>query len=189
MDGICKQLSVRRRIIPGFLTHDNNLTTEWNLMKFWYVVQLIKLNNVSKFHQNSCIGLLNIMSQKSLVWSLRYDPTQHLETLIWRFLRHIALWWQESKLWNAFYFVLTEAGSYSSQHRQKKGYCILGDSSCTTRSMVILGLGSLKTHKIFTSSDHSHYFVLYTMTYNNSGKNRYAEPVHNKTMKIFKIRD
>ena len=30
---------------------------------------------------------------------------------------------------------------------------------------------------------------LYTMLYNNSAKNRYAEPVHNKTMKIFKIRD
>ena len=29
----------------------------------------------------------------------------------------------------------------------------------------------------------------YTMLYNNSAKNRYAEPVHNKTMKIFKIRD
>ena len=27
---------------------------------------------------------------------------------------------------------------------------------------------------------------LYTMLYNNSSKNRYAEPVHNKTMKIFK---
>ena len=29
----------------------------------------------------------------------------------------------------------------------------------------------------------------YTMLYNNSEKNRYAEPVHNKTIKIFKIRD
>ena len=32
------------------------------------------------------------------------------------------------------------------------------------------------------------HLALYTMLYNNSAKNRYAEPVHNKTMKIFKIR-
>ena len=31
--------------------------------------------------------------------------------------------------------------------------------------------------------------ALYTMLYNNSAKNRYAEPGYNKTMKIFKIRD
>ena len=35
---------------------------------------------------------------------------------------------------------------------------------------------------------HTH-LALYTMLYNNSTKNRYTEPVHNKTMKIFKIRD
>ena len=29
----------------------------------------------------------------------------------------------------------------------------------------------------------------YTMLYNNSAKNRYAEPVHNKTKQIQKIRD
>ena len=33
------------------------------------------------------------------------------------------------------------------------------------------------------------HLALYTMLYNNSAKNKYAEPVHNKTMKIFKIRD
>ena len=33
------------------------------------------------------------------------------------------------------------------------------------------------------------HLALYTMLYNNSAKNRYAEPVYNKTMKIFKIRD
>ena len=33
------------------------------------------------------------------------------------------------------------------------------------------------------------HLALYSMLYNNSVKNRYAEPVHNKTMKIFKIRD
>ena len=58
-----------------------------------------------------------------------------METLIQRFLRHIALWRKENKLWNAFYFVLTEAASYSSQYRQKKGYCILGDWSCPSISM------------------------------------------------------
>ena len=31
--------------------------------------------------------------------------------------------------------------------------------------------------------------ALYTMLYNNSAKCSYAEPVHNKTMKFFKIRD
>ena len=29
---------------------------------------------------------------------------------------------------------------------------------------------------------------LYTMLYNNSSKNRYAEPFHNNSMRIFKIR-
>ena len=75
---------MRSRIIPSgaiprFFSHDNNLTTELNLMKLWYVVQLIKLNNVLKFHQISSIisGLLISIDQKTLVWSLRYSPTQY----------------------------------------------------------------------------------------------------------------
>ena len=47
-----------------------------------------------------------------------------METLIWRFILHIAPWWRESELWKPFYFVLIEAGSCSSQYRQKKCYCI-----------------------------------------------------------------
>ena len=50
--------------IPGFLTHDNNLTNEKNLMKF---------------NQISYSGLLIIMGQKTVVWELRYDPTQQQE--------------------------------------------------------------------------------------------------------------
>ena len=33
------------------------------------------------------------------------------------------------------------------------------------------------------------HLALYTMLYTNSAKNRYAEPVHNKTKQISKIRD
>ena len=50
--------------IPGFLTHDINLTNEKNLMKF---------------NQISYSGLLIIIGQKTLVWELRYDPTQQQE--------------------------------------------------------------------------------------------------------------
>ena len=58
----------------GFLTHDNKLTTKWNLMKFWYVVQ--------KIIQISSSGWLLLCVKKTLVCSLRYDPTQHpLEAL------------------------------------------------------------------------------------------------------------
>ena len=46
-------------------------------MKFLYIGQLIKLNNVFKFHQISFSGLLIIMGKKTMVRSLRYDPTQH----------------------------------------------------------------------------------------------------------------
>ena len=53
---------VRGRIIPtgsipGFLTHDNNLTTAWNWRKFWYVVQLNILNNTSRFRSVVCLLL------------------------------------------------------------------------------------------------------------------------------------
>ena len=37
--------------IPGFLTHDNNLATARNLMKFLHAVQLIKLYNITNFIQ------------------------------------------------------------------------------------------------------------------------------------------
>ena len=59
-----------------------------------------------------------------------------METLIWRFILHIAPWWRESELWKPFYFVLIEAGSCSSQYRQKKCYCILGDWSSFSISLV-----------------------------------------------------
>ena len=49
-----------------------------------------------------------------------------METLIWCFLLHIALWWRESKLWKPFYFVPIEA------IQAKKGYCILDDWSCSS---------------------------------------------------------
>ena len=58
-----------------------------------------------------------------------------METLIWCFFLHIALWCQ-SKLWKPFYFVLIEAGSCFSQYKQKKGYCILGDWSCSGISII-----------------------------------------------------
>ena len=57
-----------------------------------------------------------------------------MKNLIWRFLLQVALWWREIKLWKPFYFVLIEAGSCSSQYRQKEGYCILGDWSCASKS-------------------------------------------------------
>ena len=41
------------------------------------VVQLIKLKNVSKYHYISFIWVLIMMGKTTLVWSLRYDPTQH----------------------------------------------------------------------------------------------------------------
>ena len=48
--------------IPRFLAPDNNLlTNKRNLIKFGYIVELITL----------------FMVKKTLVWSLRYDPTQH----------------------------------------------------------------------------------------------------------------
>ena len=46
-------------------------------MKFLHVAQFIDLNNLLKFHKISFSGLFYIMGQKTLVWSLRYDPTQH----------------------------------------------------------------------------------------------------------------
>ena len=46
-------------------------------MKFWYAVQLIKLNKVWKFNQMSFSCLLFIIGQKTIVWILRYDHTQH----------------------------------------------------------------------------------------------------------------
>ena len=39
----------------------------------------------------------------------------------------VAPWWRESKLRKPLYLVLIEAVSRSSQYRQKKVYCILGD--------------------------------------------------------------
>ena len=58
-----------------------------------------------------------------------------METLIWRFLLHIALWGREIELWKPSYFVLIEAGGCSNQYRQRKGYFIQGDWSCFSISM------------------------------------------------------
>ena len=48
-----------------------------------------------------------------------------METIIWCFILHIALWWQEGKLWN----VPANTG-------KKKGYCKLGNWSCSSISMI-----------------------------------------------------
>ena len=61
---------------PGWTLPDNDISIKWNLLKFWYVVQLIKLYNESKFDIISFTGLLIIMGKKTLVSSLRYDLTQ-----------------------------------------------------------------------------------------------------------------
>ena len=45
-------------------------------MIFLYAVELDQLYNISKFHQILFSGLLIIMGKKTMVWSLRYDPTQ-----------------------------------------------------------------------------------------------------------------
>ena len=50
----------------------------------------------------------------------------------------------------------------------------------------------LKPHRLnpidnIHSNNRSLHFVLYTMSYNDSAKNIYAEPVHSKTIKIFQI--
>ena len=73
---------VRGRIIPtgsipGFLTHDNYLTTVSNLRKFLYVVKMVKLS-IIKISSNFIQWYSYILCvKKTMVMSLRYDPTQH----------------------------------------------------------------------------------------------------------------
>ena len=58
-----------------------------------------------------------------------------METLIWRFLLHLALWWRESKLWKPFYFVFIEAGICSIQYMPKKRL-LYTRWSCSSISMI-----------------------------------------------------
>ena len=77
MEKIINYIIIPINSIPGSLTNDNiQTTTLLNLMKFFHAVHnLLLVKLCTKFHQTSFNGL--IMGQKTLVWSLRYDPTQH----------------------------------------------------------------------------------------------------------------
>ena len=62
-------------IIQGFLTHNSRI----NLLKIWYVLELIKLCNVSKFHQISFSGMINIMGQLTLMFLMK--KSEYLECI------------------------------------------------------------------------------------------------------------
>ena len=61
-----------------FFNHDNNQARRRNLLKFSYIVKLVTIySGVTKFHQILFIGLIISMVEKTLVWYLCYNPTQH----------------------------------------------------------------------------------------------------------------
>ena len=62
--------------IPGFLWHDN-------LKKFWYAAQFIKIYKYKHYIKFYSVDWLLLWVKNILVWSLRYDPTQH----------PISTWW------------------------------------------------------------------------------------------------
>ena len=77
---------------------------------------------------------------------------------------------------------LSKLLSIDTKHNRDVRYSALETIKMNILKIVIIPVTQIKTYRYSPC-------VLCTLPYNNTPKNIYAEPVHNITMKIFKIRD